>query len=68
MIHHPKKKYSTNRINTKGEKVLIDGECDTSLVIDGFIIQSTVNCSPQGFIDDIKIESLPIVQAVATID
>jgi len=50
--------------------MLIDGGCDTSLVGNGFIIESATNrtITVQVFQDQMKIEELPIVTAITAID
>ena len=51
-------------------KLLIDGECDTNLVGNGFIVESQSNRSVDvhGFIDSTKFERLPFVLAITTLD
>jgi len=62
-------KMNGNQKSSCGD-MLIDGGCDTSLVGNGFIIESTTNrtVSVQGFQDQMKIEELPIVTAITAID
>ena len=62
--------YKMNNISSDKGKLLIDGGCDTCLVGNGFIIESTTSrtVDVQGFADDIKVQSLPIVSAVTAVD
>ena len=62
--------YKMNNVSSDKGKLLIDGGCDTCLVGNGFIIESTTSrtVDVQGFADDIKVESLPIVSAVTAVD
>jgi len=56
-----------NKKNT-GE-ILVDGGCDTTLVGDGFRVESTTSrkMTVQGFSDTIKMNSLPVVTAVTAV-
>ena len=58
-----------DRSSRRGE-VLVDGGCDTSLVGNGFMVESTTSrkVSVQGFNDDMQLEALPIVTAITAVD
>jgi len=59
---------SNSKPATKGE-ILIDGGCDTSLVGNGFLVESTTErmVSVQGFNEKIKIDKLPVVTALTIV-
>ena len=50
--------------------VLVDGGCDTSLVGDGFVLESTTSrkVSVQGLNNDMQLEELPIATAITAVD
>ena len=60
---------SSSKSMSEGE-VLVDGGCDTSLVGQGFVVESTTSrtVSVQGFQEGLTLEELPIVTAVTAID
>ena len=73
MLQLPRSVIRVNKMHQMQEdegRLLIDGGCDTSLVGNGFYVESTTNrtVDVQGFADDIKVESLPIVLAVTAVD
>ena len=72
MINMPNQLSKANKIrqNSSQGELLVDGGCDTSLVGQGFVVESTTNrkVTVQGFDASMKLDQLPVVTAVTAVD